>query len=254
MKYTLLELVQSVLSSIDGDEINSINDTTESQQVVAIIKRCYGNLATRVGYPEKKGFFGLTPSGTTAKPTIMYLPSTVLSVEWLKYDSKTFGQTDAYFKYVEFVPLDEFLDRMHGYVPSQDTNLQTFTHSVNGQDIQFIVRKDKAPQWYTTWDDYTFIFDSYDQAVDSTLQSSKTLGWGQQDLTWTLSDSFVIPFDDHQLILNEAIAWAWAELKQSQNVKAEREVRNQLVATQREKIAIPGYKNYQTETPNYGRK
>jgi len=40
MRYTLLELTQDVLSSLDGEEVTSINDTTESTQIVKIIKSC----------------------------------------------------------------------------------------------------------------------------------------------------------------------------------------------------------------------
>lgn len=255
MKYTLLDLTQQVLSSIDGDEINSISDSTEAMQVVAIIRRCYSNLAPKMNYPEKKGLFGLTSSGDITKPTLMYFPvATFRTLEWMKYDCKKFGETDADFQPMEFLALDEFLTRMHAFAPSQDTSLVTFTITTNGQNVQFVVRNDKAPQVYTSLDDSTIVFDSYDAEVDSTLQSSKTLCYGEGALPWTPSDTFVIPFDDHQLLLNQAISWAWAELKQAQNAKAEREARDQLIATARDKQAVIGSKNYEIQLPHYGRK
>ncbi len=41
MKYTLLEIVQEILSDMDSDEVNSIDDTTESEQVATIVKSTY---------------------------------------------------------------------------------------------------------------------------------------------------------------------------------------------------------------------
>jgi len=35
MKYTLLKMVQLILSAMDSDEVNGISDTVESLQVVA---------------------------------------------------------------------------------------------------------------------------------------------------------------------------------------------------------------------------
>jgi hypothetical protein len=64
----------------------------------------------------------------------------------------------------------------------------------------------------------------------------------------------VVPIKDHQLLINETIAWAWAEMKQAQNSKAEREVRNQKVTLQRKKEAIDPGSNYQVQTNNYGRR
>lgn len=254
MKFTLLELVQQVLSSIDGDEVNSINDTVESQQVVKIIERIYGNLVDGMDYPEKYNLFGLTSSGDSTKPTLMYLPDTMASCQWVKYDCKKSGDTDTDFQVMQYVNPEEFLKRMHALSPSEDTSLDTFTHTVNGQSVQFIITTNLAPSYYTTFDDCTFIFNGYDSAVDTTLQTSKTLAYGQMRPTWTASDTFSIPIDDHQLILNEAISYAWAEMKQAQNVKVEREIGRQRVTAQRKKHAIDPIENYYAETPNYGRK
>lgn len=41
MRKTLLEMVQDILSEMDSDEVNSINDTVEAEQVATIIKNCY---------------------------------------------------------------------------------------------------------------------------------------------------------------------------------------------------------------------
>ncbi len=42
-KMTLLEVVQEILSDMNSDNVNSINDTIEAQQVVQIAKRTYFN-------------------------------------------------------------------------------------------------------------------------------------------------------------------------------------------------------------------
>lgn len=255
MKYTLLQMTQYVLSSIDGDEVNSINDTVESQQVVKLIKRCYGNIAESGDYPKQYTLFGLTASNDASLPCVMYLPTdTVKNMDWLKYDCKATGETDTNFQWMKFVELPEFLNRMHALTPSADSTLTTMSVTTNGQAVQYIIINDTAPTYYTTIDDSTLIFNAYDSAVDTTLQTSKTLAYGEAVLPWTESDSYVIPINDHQVLLNDVIAWAWAELKQSINAKAERAVRDQKVTMQRKKHQINPDSNYQTMTPNYGRR
>lgn len=254
MKYTLLELTQIVLSSIDGDEVNSISDTVESQQVVKIIKRVYGNLAKGADYPNQYGLFSLDASGDNNLPAVMYIPSTHTNMGWLKYNAIATGETDDNFQPLKFVDLPEFLLRMHALVPSEDNTLETMTVTVGSNTYDFIVRNDKAPEFYTTIDDDTLIFDSYDSAVDTTLQNEKTIAYGEKTLSWTLDDGFDIPIPDHQLLLNESIALAWAELKQSVNAKAEQTSRQLKISDQRKKHSVDPMEAYRTLTPNYGRK
>src|SRR5512139_752707 len=106
MKYTLLQLTQAVLSSIDGDEINTINDSVESQQIVKIIKRVYGNIAESSDFPEQYTLFGLTPSNDANLNTVMYLPTgTVKNLQWVKYDCKKTGETDTNFQEMPYIDL-----------------------------------------------------------------------------------------------------------------------------------------------------
>lgn len=85
MKQTLLQMTQDVLSSISGDEVNSIADTVEAMQVATIIKNVYFNVIARAGLPEHDQLFQLTASGDPASPTLMYRPDNVNKMEWIKY-------------------------------------------------------------------------------------------------------------------------------------------------------------------------
>lgn len=251
MKYTLLELTQAVLSSLDGDEVNSINDTVESQQVVKIIKRCYGNIAESSDFPDLYGIFHLTASGDSSLPAVMYFPTdTAKTLQTLAYDCRLAGETDANYREIVYVEPLEFGRRIQGLRPSEDATLTIMTID----DVPFLARNNAGPSYYTSIADDVLVFDAYDSAVDTTLQSSKTTCYGELVYPWSEADSYIIPIGDHQLLLNESIALAWAEMKQAVNAKAEREIRNQKVTIQRKKQAINPANNFQTQTPNYGRR
>jgi hypothetical protein len=80
------------------------------------------------------------------------------------------------------------------------------------------------------------------------------MAYGEKVLEWVENDAFEIPMPDHQLLLNEAIALAWAEMKQTVNARAEQESRKLQITTQRKKYAASPMDAYKVMTPNYGRK
>lgn len=84
-EFTLLQMVQNVLSRLDSDEVNSISDTTESMQVANIIQNKYYDILARGELPEHTQLFQLTPSGDSTKPTLMYVPAGVSRIDWIKY-------------------------------------------------------------------------------------------------------------------------------------------------------------------------
>lgn len=257
MSKTLLDIVQTILSSMDGDEVNSINDTVESRQVSEVVRTVYEDIVAQADLPEHGVLFTLTGSADASKPTLMYRPSTIHNIEWVKYNKALYGETDTDFRVVSFIPINEFMVRMHSIRPSGDpTGTIAFDHVVNGHTVQLLAFSKKAPDIFTTFDDDTLIFDSYDSQVDTTLQSSKTLCYGQGVQTFTMSDSFVPVLDDKQmlLLLHEAKSLAFAEMKQVTHAKAEQMARRQRINLQRSKRAIPAkYPAFYT-LPNYGRK
>jgi len=256
MKYTLLELTQRVLSSIKGEEINSISDTAESLAVVDIIKECYATLIAQQDFPEQKTLFSLVSSGDSNKPVLMTIPEDAYGIEWLKYNGVASGDTDPVWQDVKYLQLKDFLDYTQQFNTSE-TDVSSMSITLGDSTISFKYRSDGAPKYFTTIDDNQLLFDSYDTAVDSTLQSSKTIAYGLR-ISWTTADTYTPDLDSQQfaILLKDAKAMAWQELKSVDNVAAARQGRDLRIAAEYKKTRA-NYKNmgyYYDQYPNYGRK
>lgn len=254
MKYTLLDLTQTVASSLDADYVNSISDTVESQQIATIIRTVYFDLVARANLPSNFSSFSLIASGSSSKPTLMTVPTTVEQVLWVKYNKETSDDTDMNYQLLDALPIAQFMDRMHSLRESED-NIGTFSHIVDGNSTDFLYMDDRAPNYYTSLDDYTIIFDSYDSDVDTTLQGSKTQCYGKRVIPWTVSDTFTPDLNDEQfaLLVNEAKAMAWAELRQVSHQKAELNARRGWSHLGKSKTAVPLQSDFD-KLRNFGRK
>lgn len=251
MKYTLLEMVQAILSSLDGDEVNSISDTVESSQIAAILKNTYYDLVSSLDLPEHKELFELTATGSST-PVVMSMPSGVTDIEWVMYDNYTTDDPHHQFLPVNWTDLQTFLSLSYALNPADD-GVDTCNVTTTGSDTLVLnYRTDVHPTLYTTYDDNKVLFNSYDSGEDSFLQKNKTQCFGLTVPTWTASNEFVPDLDARQftLLLNEAKAQAFIELKQQQNPKAERRARRGWIQAQRTKKNIDKSINY----IGYGRK
>lgn len=233
MKRTLLDMTQSILSALDSDEVNSISDTTESLQVAEVIRTSYFNIVSRTNLPEHKQVFQLDASLDNALPCLMYRPSTVNRVDWIKYQDES--QDDQY-TYVTMVPIEQFMD-MTTNLNIDETNVESMTITVGGESFTFKYQNDRQPTYCTVIKNSYIIFDAFNQTYDTTLQKSKTMCFGEILPVFTLDDDFIPDLDDQQfpLLLNEAKSLAFLELKQMEHPKAEREVKRQWSSLQRMK-------------------
>jgi hypothetical protein len=254
MRYTLLQMTQSILSSMDSDQVNTINDTAESQQVADIIKTTYYDLLPSLNLPEHSELFELTAT-TSSTPVIMTLPTNVMQLDWLKYDCTPTGAKD--FRQLDYWPLKDFLDSMHS-LSSTASYVTMFTLTTNGSDsMDIMCVNNEFPSRYTTFNDNTLIFDSYDSTYDAFLQKNKTVAYGQTIPTWSATDGFTPDLDPKQftLLLNEAKGQAFIELKQTVNAKAEKRARRGWINSQKTKENVSGtYQGKMTNSYNFGRK
>jgi hypothetical protein len=261
MKYTLLEMTQDILSNMSSDEVNSISDTSESMQVATIIKQKYFDIINRVPLPEHEQLVQLDASLDVDVPVIMYVPDKVADLKWIKYyDSSTdTGLPAPGYLYVTILPPDQFID-MVGSFNTTESNVETFDFVDNSNNVingtyTLNYKTDRQPLYCTIISNYYVIFDSYDSTQDSTLQASKTQGWGRIIPHWSMTDTFIpnLAEEQFQLLLNEAKALAFFELKQQPHQLALQETKRGWSTVQKNK-AIANRPTYFNELANFGRR
>ena len=66
MKSTLLQVVQSILSDMDSEDVNAIADTVEAQQVASVVEDTYFNIIAARSIPEHNKLIPLVSLTSTA--------------------------------------------------------------------------------------------------------------------------------------------------------------------------------------------
>lgn len=246
---------------MSSDEVNSIGDTTESLQVATIVKQKYRDIVSRSAIPEHEQLIQLTPSNDGDKPVLMTVPDEVNKIEWIKYfDNHITDITDPApgYKYVTILPMTQFLEMINTFNPT-DTDVSSFvfedTSSNFPTHFTLYYKNSATPTYCTIISNSYVIFDTYDSTVDSTLQASKTMCAGQISPSFRMEDDFIPDLDDKEfpLLLNEAKALAFYELKQTPHVKAEQEIKRQWSAVSKNK-SVSNKPSYFDQLPNFARR
>lgn len=245
LKKTLLAMTQKILSSMDSDYVNSINDTVEAQQVAEIIQEVYGNMVVELDLPTHNLVTTLVALGDVNKPNYMQLSDDMGTINWIKYDSRTETNTDIQLKEITYLEPDMF----HNHISSRNESSADVTVVTDFNGTKLLIKTNANPKYWTSFDDEYIIFDSYDSVIDTTLQAAKSAISTSKFKTFTLSDTFIPDLPDRffPLLQAEAKAQAFAELKQVSNNKAERTARVQRVKLQKDKQrtgASHGYNAY----------
>ena len=199
---TLLEMVQSILDSLDSDDVNSIDETEESLQVVGMIKDTLYALLSDKEWPHLHKTCKLLSVGSTSRPTELQIPESVSTITDVRYDITETGDSDTTYRTLTYLDPADFLDRSLRLSSSATT---TETVTLSSGTILF-VENDKMPQYWTSFDDEFLVLDSFDNTEESTVQGSKTIIMCTEIPTWTPSDTFVpdIPINMFPLFLAES--------------------------------------------------
>ena len=244
---TLIEMVTDILSDMDSDVVTSYLDTVESEQVAQILKTTYFNMIDGRDWPHLYQPFRLTESSATT-PTHMTFGNTVMNVDYVKYNIRTATDTKDRYIEIKFMEPKAFM----GMLDARDSSATNVDQTTDASGILLNIYNDRAPSYYTSFDEETVIFDSYDIGVDTYLTTAKNQCYGKIYPTVTLSDSFYfdLPTEAFSWLLSEAKATCALTLKQSQNPKAE-----QVAVTQRRRMSQEAWKIRNGITyPDYGRR
>ena len=247
MKMSLLEIVQDIMSDMSADNINDINDTTESLQVAQIVKTTYLELIDSKNWPHLKTITQFD-SATTANPVKMKLPEGVKELVSVRYNKRKTAETRDRYLSLTYLDPEDFLDQLNGRNEDESNIDEVIDYGLT----KFFVRNDKAPEWWTSFDDEYIMLDSYDNAVDDTLQSSKTQVVVYRDPAWSMTNDAIpdLPSEAFSRLVAEAKSVAFNVIKQLPNAKAEQQSARQGAWLSRKAWRAAGGIKF----PDFGRK
>lgn len=237
MKMTLLEMVQNILSDMDSEEINSISDSNEAEQIVQVLKTTYNNMIASRFIPELAQVLNLVSLSQSARPTHFVFPDRVKNIEFLDYNTSEVAGGVSYERLTYLTP-DEFFSVSDG----RDSESSTVTKVPDLEaDSTLLIRNDTMPSYYTSFDDTHIILDSYKSSVEVVLQASKTRSYGVKYPTFdTTSDGFIPDIDDTMFpfLLAEAKSTAMSLFKSGSDPKIEQAARRQKAYVQNDMYKI----------------
>ena len=243
MKRTLLGYVQTTLSMMDSDEVDSINVTTESLQVATLARDVYLEFVTRKTWDFLKRPISLVGGGNPAEPTRLDTPSALQEVHSLKYNISEDGEYRG--RELKYMTPEDFL-RIHAS-PVDDAVL------VDLGSVRFYVRSDRMPMHWTSFDDDAIYLDAFDSAIETTSTSERVSCLASIIPEFSITDEFVPDLPERYIPMYQASlnAYAMNVLKQSASPSDNSMAMRQLASIQRQESRYTKREYYNNR---YGRR
>jgi uncharacterized protein with NAD-binding domain and iron-sulfur cluster len=233
---------------MDGDFVNSIDDTEESMQVAQIVRSTYNAMMSNRNWAHTRHPIQLVPTANLAQPTHVTVPDKIKELYFINYNIAKAGDEQVSFVPMKWKEPDEFLQLTNYYNTSEDN----VTTVVDDSGVSFQIMNDTAPSFYTSFDDRTLVFNSYDSAVESNITANR-----MQSMAYMMPDFIVqnsaipnLPDDAFALLVESAKSKASWKLRQVADPAAQAEAKRQTKWLARNHRRV----NKGIKYPNYGRK
>jgi len=201
---------------MDSEDVNTISDTVEAQQVASVVEDTYFNIIAARDIPEHNKLIPLVSLANNAKPTHFTYPARTKQLMRVDYNIGTASAPD--YREIVYVEPLVFIDRM------DETAKKVTTVD---QSVELFVANDKDPSYYTSFNDNHIIMDAYDVSVEANLASNKTRAFCAIYPTFSQTDSFAIDLDQTlmPLLLAEAKSACMSLFKGGSDPKVEQSAR-----------------------------
>lgn len=247
-KKTLLEIVQNILSDMVSDEINDIDDTVESQTVASIVQTVYESMLANRNWPHTKRLVALDSLGDTGKPVYLKMPDRLKELVSFMYDCRKGANDPIEYREIKYKDPEAFL-RM---VSSRRADTGNVVDVADFSGVKIRVFNDRAPTYWTSFDDTHIVCDSYNSAIEATLMNSKSACTAYFTPLFQRSNEAVpdLPEEAFPALIAEAKSTAFYDLKQMANEKEEKRsvLQNRWLSRKAWRA------NGGVEYPNYGRR
>lgn len=247
-KKTLLEIVQEVLSDMVSDEVTNIDDTVESQTVASIVRSVYEAMLANRNWPHTKNLIQLDSLVDVSKPVYLKMPERLKELVSLSYDVKKNESDSTLYQTIKYKDPESFLR----YLSNRDEKKDNVVPVVDFSGVKLMIFNDKAPEFWTSFDDNHIVFDSYNSVLDTTLKKSKTACTAYITPLFERSNDSIpsLPEEAFPALIAEVKSTAFYDLKQMANEKEEKRSIQQQRWLSRKAWRAKGGVVY----PNFGRR
>ena len=213
MKKSLIDIVQDMLSDTDGDEVNSIDDTTEATQAAYIVRSTFENIVVGSTIDYYRRGIQFDGMGDTEYPNYLKLPENIQQLEFIQYNKTTDDRVR--FENLTYLYPDEFLARQN----SLDSTSDTVQEVRDFGGVTYLIQNNKAPDFWTSFDDSHIVFDSYNKEVEDTIHKNKTQGIAYISPVFELRDDYIpdLPADMFPYLISEAKSAFSTKIRQTQS-------------------------------------
>ena len=228
MKQNLISIVKSILSDMDSEDVNSIDDSVEALQVASIVKDTFNNLIATREVPETNRLLKLAAASDNQFPTHFQYGEDVKEVQKVWYTNRDGSYYEVHWR--------EPLDFLNLTDSAYNQNVLVSYDKRAGTTLN--IRTDADPRYYTSFDQNWIVMDSYDSLRDNSLQESKTRAYGTMYPRFEISDHYVPDLEATMFpyLVAEAKSTAMSLLKGQSDPKVEQNARRQKNYIQNDKF------------------
>jgi hypothetical protein len=232
----MLDVVQKTCEALNLDEVNSISDSPDAEQIAQIAQDSAYDLLNQSDWPFTIRLEQLESIADGARPNYLRIPDEVTRIDYIKYDNTdpadaVEGVDLVKIENIKWLPPQQFLDMTQSR-NSQLTEIDMIT-DFNG--VRYQVYNDRGPSYWTSFDDEYVVFDAVDLTIESTLQGTKSQAHCKWIQNIVLDDSFILDAPSHffSTWLADVKSTAFIYMKQEASPKDEQRARRGLSVLRR---------------------
>lgn len=244
---TLIDFVKSILVEIDGDEVNVFSDSYEAEKLAYLTKHAFEHLINKRDWPHTRRGDVVQGRSDVSFPSHLEINENCKNLEYVAYDSRKLGETKIKYKQLKYISPDEFLYKTN----KRNSDLSEVVSVVDDTGVDLLIRNDKAPEYFTSFNDMNVVCDSFDSVLETSLQTSKLQSYGFVLPVFEITELYEIdlPEEAISLLREEVISRSQIKLRQMEDVKSEQAARTQNRWLSRNAWKVGDRKRY----PDYGK-
>lgn len=236
-KLTMLQIVNKTMEALNLDEVNSISDSPDAEQIAQVAQDSAYDLLNQSEWPFTIRYTQLESIADADRPNYLRIPDEVVRIDFVRYDNTDPDNQDesgtdlVEVERIEWLPPEQFME-MTLMRNSQIDEVQTVT-DFNGATM--LIYNDRGPSYWTSFDDEYIVFDAVDLDIESTLQGNKSQVFGKYIEDIVIDDEFQLDAPAHffSTWLADVKSTAFVYFKQEASPKDEQRARRGLAVLRR---------------------